>query len=161
MHYPVFFTVLLMLHRLYAPFIFPSMHHSGINMYFRTRAFLYRCLTCQQHFKGSGRVCSLCISELPWLHLACYRCGLPLKTQDHSLCRLCRDQNQNCLAKRSLFCFSYIIVLNHMNDMIEFSCSYWHTVRVSSLRSCSTDFLTANVRRLRELCVVYISWWRQ
>jgi ComF family protein len=83
-------------------------------MYFRTRAFLYRCLTCQQHFKGSGRICSLCLSQLPWLAFSCYRCALPLKTQDHSLCRLCRDQNQYCLAKRSLFCFSYAHPIDQM-----------------------------------------------
>ena len=83
-------------------------------MYFRTRAYLYRCLTCQQHYKGSGRVCHHCIKALPWLERACFRCAIPLTKENFKLCRQCRHEREYCLATRSLFCFRYTKPIDQM-----------------------------------------------
>jgi len=83
-------------------------------MYIRSRLLLYRCLTCNQYYRGDERICKLCQTHLPWLKDACIRCAMPLNKQSYRLCYDCRHDPNHCLAKKSVFCFEYLRPIDHM-----------------------------------------------
>lgn len=93
-------------------------------MLFRTSLLLYRCLTCQQNYRGRRRVCDDCFERLPWLQ------------RNNSY------DPQDPLAYRKLFCFHYAMPINHMIKAWKFDGSMFYK---SFFANCLIDTIRNNI----------------
>ena len=84
--------------------------------YEKIRQFLYRilpgvCITCGYHSHRSIDLCRACEADLPWLHHACRRCGLPLGASDE-VCLACAARPMP--VEQTIAAFSYTFPVNHL-----------------------------------------------
>ena len=77
------------------------------------------CIICQLPAKQKVDLCPWCERDLPWLKHCCYRCALPLKTNENSLlCGACLQQQPPF--ERSIALFNYATPIDNLLKQLKF-----------------------------------------